>query len=286
MHQRRHPNCLNCGAPTPGEFCGTCGQRNTDLHVSVRELVADVLSEAFEADARIARTVKPFLLRPGFLTNEHNAGRRARYSSPLRVYLFCSVLYFLSLSLTDVPQVETAANRGRGVYFSDRGKQPGGDVHIARLGAFGRRLETRINQVKHLPAQEKQDFTRRMQASVVENLPKAMFVLVPLAALLLKLLFWRSRKYYVEHLTFALHAHALAFLVLLGVDLLLFATHDAVWPALFTLAIPAYVLIALRNVYGQAWGWTVVKGAALGAAYGVLIAFASAAVTLIGFLTA
>ncbi len=97
---RHHsPNCLNCGEATPGEYCGACGQRNVDLRASFWELLVDIVSEAFDLDSRMGRTIVPFLFKPGFLTNEHNAGRRVRYSSPVRIYLLASALFFLGLSL-------------------------------------------------------------------------------------------------------------------------------------------------------------------------------------------
>ena len=49
--------------------------------------------------------------------------------------------------------------------------------------------------------------------NVLENLPLAMFVLLPLYALLLQLLFWGSQRFYTEHLVFALYLHVLAYLL-------------------------------------------------------------------------
>src|SRR5579864_7090273 len=95
----RGATCLNCGAATPLPFCGECGQRNTDYRESFGELIGEIIDELFQLDARMVRTVAPFLFRPGFLTSEWSAGRRARYSSPLRLYLLTSVLYFFCISI-------------------------------------------------------------------------------------------------------------------------------------------------------------------------------------------
>lgn len=54
-----------------------------------------VISETFEVDGRAARTVKTLFRQPGMLTREFIAGRRARYSPPLRLYLVFSIAFFL-----------------------------------------------------------------------------------------------------------------------------------------------------------------------------------------------
>ena len=49
---------------------------------------------------------------------------------------------------------------------------------------------------------------------MVHNLGRAMFVFLPLMAALMKLLYWRPRRYYLEHLVLLLHNHACVFLLL------------------------------------------------------------------------
>src|SRR2546423_11537437 len=61
----------------------------------VRELVVDAVSEFSGWDGRLASTLRALLQRPGMLTHEFLEGRRARYISPLRLYLTASLVYFL-----------------------------------------------------------------------------------------------------------------------------------------------------------------------------------------------
>src|SRR5262252_1593275 len=115
--------CLNCGEPAPGAFCSQCGQKNTHYHVSFGELIEEVVGELFQLDSRIGRTLVPFVLQPGKLTSEFIAGRRIKYSAPLRLYLLTSFVYFLALSLapssggvsiqSDVRQPKQAAGPAR-----------------------------------------------------------------------------------------------------------------------------------------------------------------------------
>ncbi len=92
--------CLNCGSTQVLDFCAACGQRNLDMRVPARELALDAVEDGLSLDSRVGRTIAPFLFRPGFLTQEWTAGRRARFSSPLRLYLLTSFVFFLSSSLS------------------------------------------------------------------------------------------------------------------------------------------------------------------------------------------
>ena len=65
---QRYEHCPNCGDPSPREYCASCGQRNFDLHVSFRKIAGEFLGELASLDSRIARTILPFLFRPGELT--------------------------------------------------------------------------------------------------------------------------------------------------------------------------------------------------------------------------
>jgi hypothetical protein len=99
--ERRTPErpCLNCGDPTPGNFCRTCGQRKVEVHVSLGRMLLEALDDQFSINSALPRTMGALLARPGHLTREYMSGRIARYIPPFRLYLVTSVLFFLSLSL-------------------------------------------------------------------------------------------------------------------------------------------------------------------------------------------
>src|SRR5689334_9585939 len=91
--------CANCGAPLLGVYCTHCGQKVKPLDPTIRELAGDVLSEVTDIDGKLLRSVRYLFTRPGFLSREHAEGRRARYVSPLRLYLVFSALFFVAASL-------------------------------------------------------------------------------------------------------------------------------------------------------------------------------------------
>ncbi|MEO0424688.1 MAG: DUF3667 domain-containing protein [Pseudomonadota bacterium] len=88
-------HCLNCGATLSGEYCGACGQRDVDLERPFPSLAREVVEESLQLDGRVARTLTTLVRRPGELTRQYLAGRRQLYTSPLRLYLVISVLFFL-----------------------------------------------------------------------------------------------------------------------------------------------------------------------------------------------
>src|SRR5512137_2531589 len=100
--------CLNCGSTQVDAFCARCGQRNVDMRIPARDLALDAVEDGLSLDSRVGRTVVPFLFRPGFLAVEWTSGRRARFSSPLRLYLLTSFVFFLATSF-----VEDTASRIR-----------------------------------------------------------------------------------------------------------------------------------------------------------------------------
>ena len=87
--------CRNCDTPLDGPYCSACGQRNIDLERPIGTLLKELLRETFDVDGRVARTLVTLLWKPGVLTVEYVAGRRRLYSSPLRVYIVVSVLFFV-----------------------------------------------------------------------------------------------------------------------------------------------------------------------------------------------
>src|SRR5512135_1328758 len=96
--------CLNCGETVQAHYCSHCGQENVNYNESLRKLIPEVLHEYFGWDSAVFASVPALLFKPGFLTNEFNAGRRAKYISPIRLYLITSALYFVALYNLGAPR--------------------------------------------------------------------------------------------------------------------------------------------------------------------------------------
>ncbi|MDE2980429.1 MAG: DUF3667 domain-containing protein [Gemmatimonadota bacterium] len=91
--------CENCGRPRAERFCSQCGQNDRTYSRSLFPVLGELVRESFEFDGRLAQTLKLLLFRPGSLSTEFSRNRRARYMTPVRLYLFTSVIFFLTMSL-------------------------------------------------------------------------------------------------------------------------------------------------------------------------------------------
>jgi hypothetical protein len=109
--------------------------------------------------------------------------------------------------------------------------------------------------------------------SVIHNIPRAMFVFLPLLALAMKPLYLRPKRYYVEHLLFLIHNHAFVFLSLALLTLIkmipVVGGHVGALEALVWLYLLWYLFRAMRNFYGQGRALTLAKYFTIGFAYTV-----------------
>lgn len=121
---------------------------------------------------------------------------------------------------------------------------------------------------------------RRFTERMLRDAPKAVIVLLPIFAFILKLLYIRRRRLYVEHLVFVLHVHAFGFL--LAIPLLL--VPDGWLKGLLWLLLPVYLYWAMRQVYGQSWPKTAFKFFIFGWAYLISVLATLVTVTIVAAL--
>ena len=159
------------------------------------------------------------------------------------------------------------------------------------IGPFGKRYEQRLRDACNRIVSDTPSYGR----ALFENIPKMMFIFLPLIGLVLYGLYLGSGRYYVEHLLFVVHYHAFFFLGGIAVLLLerlatategsgpgkFFSAAGDLAIAAFVLYAPYYLYRAMRRVYGQGRIVTLAKYAALGVAY--LVSMALTAVGLLAY---
>jgi hypothetical protein len=274
-----HSRCGNCGSTLMGPYCHTCGQHGHESARSVSALLHDAWHIATHVDDRFWQTLYTLLLRPGVLTKEYFAERRARYLPPVRLYLVLSVLFFAFAAVS--PHKVGAGFEGVKVSPPPSSTDQGlttllEGLDCDKVHSGGKWLEKLI-----------QESCRRnihthgegIVAVFVANIPKMMFVFVPLMALAMLILYWWPRRYYVEHLVFFLHNHAAVFLILLIETLLawlgsLYAFKSfGSWVIAFTSVYTLWYLYrAMRAYYGQGRWLTITKLMVVGMTYLIGIA--------------
>ncbi len=295
--------CLNCNARIgDANYCPQCGQLNTDKQVPVKQFVHDAVGDYLTFDSRFFRSFVPLLFKPGYLTNEYITGRRVSYIFPFRLYLFISFLFFFTLAiksqmdtiqvvnpytnteeqlnklddlvrttLPDLSRTERETLKAElDSSFLLRGKPKDHYINIDGDKSSHSTLEKILdNKIKKL-ASEGKTGPKMFLKSMIDQIPKVMFFLLPLFALLLKLFYIRHKILYINHFVFALHIHAVFFLYLL---IPVFIPDNTVFLVVIILLM-VYQLLAFRRVYRQSYVKTIVKLNLTWTIYFFLIIFA------------
>ena len=92
-------NCLNCGAALSGPYCSACGQ-HAHVHRTLTSFFHDLLHGVFHLEGKIWRTLPMLAWRPGELTRSYIDGQRARFVSPIALFLFCVFAMFAVMGMT------------------------------------------------------------------------------------------------------------------------------------------------------------------------------------------
>jgi hypothetical protein len=212
--------CLNCGAEVGGAFCAACGQKADGAHLELWGMLREGVDEFLHLDGKIATTLKVLVSKPGQLTTDMVAGRRARYVSPIRLYVTLAIVYFFLVAVTEGQDLD-----GRG------------DVFVARF-----------QQV-------------------------VLTLLMPVFALL-TFFFYRARQpYFVAHLYHSLYLHSFVFLLFsVGFVVAAVVPLGRALTVGVGATVVAYHALALKRVFGEPLGKTLLKGAAIAALYAVVAA--------------
>jgi hypothetical protein len=286
-------DCLNCGAPLSGSFCSHCGQRVVPPHPTTRELVGDAYDELVGWDGKFARTIRLLLTRPGELTAAVIGGQRARYVGSVRLYLMCSVVFFLLQTTVPFPDVDQEFQIGFGVSVGGTADQTPGEAALGKAvtsgpasltsderAALDREIDAQPWMIRPMVRAMAEDYDGLMRRAQ-EAIPRVLFVLIPVLALVLGV-FYRGR-HYPEHLYFATHFGAFVFVVL-ALETFVEFTRSlpaiAVTQIVGAIVIIVYVVMALRRVYGGSWLATGAKALGVSVIYGALWSSAVLAVTL------
>jgi hypothetical protein len=264
-------SCGNCQTPLDGPFCHRCGQPVKGLVRPLSGWIADFFDSVFDYDGRLPRTLVPLLFRPGFLTREYIAGRRVRYVTPVRLFLFLTIALFIAIRLTSnleignvaaglVPAEADMARVERvvgwlpeeerldvldAVRSPPEARQEGairidgldGDREPFAISWLSKGMNAELDAAARHMAVNMRRINQDPKAFIEQMLsvaPQTLFFMLPVFALLLKLFYVFKRRLYTEHLLVALHSHAfIAFtlLIIIGLAALSSALAGVPWLA-------------------------------------------------------
>ncbi|AKU23679.1 hypothetical protein ACZ75_21735 [Massilia sp. NR 4-1] len=251
--------CRNCNAQVSGHYCHNCGQE-TRLHApSFGEFAHEFIGHYVALEGRLWGSITRLLFRPGLLTNEYLRGRRKRYVEPLRLYLSLSIIFFAVLKFSSFAAVNfndedekkdsIVALQG---LSDDEVKKSKSNLNIGTRAAspgdgkireYAPSIAERIDRFDKLSSEKKTD---ALSDGFYKYAPYAVFLMMPLFAFYLKVLYIGSGRRYGEHLLFALHTNAFAFIVF---GILTLVSQDFVRFVLFCW-LTGYLPWAMRRVYG------------------------------------
>jgi hypothetical protein len=166
-------DCANCSAPINGAFCQTCGQKAASPNVSLHDFFHEAFHEFAHVDGKIVQTLRLLLTKPGQLTREFLEGRRQRYISPLRLYLTCSLIFFALAAVA--PKAERPV------------------ITISRVNGEAGLAPERAIELRR-------EATARANEALVHNLPRVMFLLMPVFGLLTWMFYRKAQRFYAAHL--------------------------------------------------------------------------------------
>lgn len=223
-------HCRNCDMALVREhanYCSNCGQTVHHEVPSAREFMQELVGHYVALEGKLATTLRALLFSPGKLTRDYFEGRRQRYIAPLRLYLTFSLIFFIVFKLA----VDSPAPLP---------KPPASAVPAITGAAPVAHAETK-RPAAVSPTRE------GMKRAIIAYGAYAMFFLIPVFTVFLRVLFPRRDYNFGSHLVFAFHAHAFFFIAFSIAALL----PSSAWltVALFVVC-GGYLQFAMQAVYG------------------------------------
>jgi hypothetical protein len=256
--------CPSCAAETLGSFCSQGGEKEASGEdYSISHYLEELLLALTLLESKVLRSVWLVISRPGYLSSEHFQARRVRYVKPIQLFILMNFVYYFSLTQFDATTFTTPLatqihmNNYYPGYASTRVDQKLQQDNISHQA-----LETKYNQK-----------TNVLSKTLI-------FLLIPIFALLFYALFFKKRKYLVQHAVVATHFWAFN-LILLGVILPLVSvllirlcrglnvsaapvTNDGVVSTILQICLAAYLFLMLRRAYAASGWYCAAAAVALG----------------------
>lgn len=277
-HGPFHTHCENCATKLAGPFCSQCGQHDFEFHRSFWHVFLEGLESFLHFDSKLFRTVVTLLIRPGRLTADFNAGKRASQMPPLRLYIFVSLVFFFLLFLD-----QKAPAR---LFQSDLAPAAGKTGTPASApDLIPREQQAKSPYLQWVNTQAQRAAEPQHQRELIDRfmhaLPKMLLFCLPLFALYTRVLFRKAGLVYLQHLVLALHFHTLIFLWAMLKDGWLFLAGfvgpDAAGflEAVFNVWLLLYPFLMFRHLFAGSWLKTIVKTGLFGVAYSFTLVFAA-----------
>lgn len=234
---REDKTCLNCGTLVENRFCPQCGQENTETRKSFHYLFTHVVEDLVHYDSGFWKTIKYLLFYPARLTKEYLSGKRKSFVEPVKLYIFISFITFFITGIL-IPVKSLNFNNDETITSTEKIKKNPNQTNdtltehlktnknkeygwIAGYKSVRELDSVQNTNPKNKLSPEQYWITKKM-VSVAEhntiqeafkkalelfirNLPKVLFLYMPLFAFWLWLIHGKKHWYYFDHGIFTLH---------------------------------------------------------------------------------
>lgn len=306
--------CLNCGAPLYESFCSRCGQKELEVKRPLTGLLKELVHAIFELDGRAYRTVFFLFCKPAYLSREYIEGRRASFTPPLRLFLILSIIFFFMISASSLIQTldsslsgETSTNNELITISNLNDEETGERIDeeqealsednredideviefIGNIVVPNLNEETNANLVAFLSNQVRIKFSRILDDpneffyGSLDYITFFILMMMPLLAMILKILYFFSKQFYVEHMILTLHNHTfliLAMIIRMPLSILGEGTVAIISPlaslasTLLAIWMVIYLYLSLKIYFRQGYLLTTFKFITATISYGILLA--------------
>jgi hypothetical protein len=253
--------CPSCNAEMLDVYCYHCGEKRIEPNdYLLSKFIKQSISFFAHYDSKLFKTTQLLVAHPGFLTKEYFVGRRIPYVKPLQMFFLLNIVFLFLSSAFDWPVFTTPLQ-----------------IHLS--SSFYKVIANMmVNNRIHELGISYDEYQSHFNHSVAMFTKTLIFIMIPFIALALQGLYWRSRRFYVEHLVFTIHFFAFTILNLICVEAIgrtmLFAlekfVHDYSYAGLefyasilIGFATFVYLFFAMKTVYRQSLFLTAVKAVAI-----------------------
>lgn len=248
-HRIRHnKTCQNCGKYVERRFCPACGQENTESRQSFYHLFTHFASDLLHYKSSFWRTVRYLLFSPGKLSIEYMNGRRKSYANPFSLYIFISFLaFFIPAVIPNFSSNQSSESNDINItvnedLFEEITTDTLNNIEFTINTDYGRIRTAKELEAKHqsLPEEKRlstkeyyfyeiiinitNNINKERGEKAIEffihNLPKALFLYMPIFAFWMWLFHNKRKRYYFDSGIFTLHFFSF-WLLLLTVLLIL-----------------------------------------------------------------
>ena len=285
-------SCLNCGAALAGPFCHECGQ-HAHVHRTLSAFFHDFLHGVLHFEGKIWRTLPMLAWRPGELTRSYIDGQRARFVSPIALFLFTVFLMFGVIGLTSNTSHASAQAAADAAKELRKDQQKLSILEGQRASASGpvaEKLDEKINDLKSEMTALEAVRDHRIDASfqfadgfvgglgeklgdaaknpellfykLKTNAYKFSWALIPISVPFVWLLFPFSRRFRLyDHTVFVTYSLCFMMLLLAAGSLIGLASESAASLAWFVP--PIHMYRQLKGAYGVSTGGAIWRTFAL-----------------------